>query len=871
MEMHFHFARTLSRVERRTELAKIGRAWRAWREVVRAEGEAELQAMERHYRVAQTVARVVARAHERRLLRAWSLWARLAARRGAAGGPTAAGSMSLSSFPPGLLAATRNPRDTAALAAVGRAYASRPVGATQDGSAPPAGALPPSSSHIAAAVAATERERQAGRSRAVMYTAGAGAVRGLLRRAKARSLSRSWRAWRGATTADAAREARGILGATRIAELFVEARENSTARLLRRRWEKWVGWSTADGARLEREAEAASWAAAEENERSMKTAAAAAADALAAASDRGEDGVLRTRLSPWAHAAAFSKGDEARGDGGSRWPPDTAPCGPESSGGVAVAEEEVKTPNGAAHGSTSNLGAVAPSPASPASAVSLLRSKLRGETSSELSVLPARSGDPRKSPGDNTVAAPLPHRLTVSAPVPVALADGLATPTSPLVPLGFSTANTSDGNRPTPGSGRPWSDRFNYSSSPYSPSQPPAGAGAKSASAAANGSAQPETGTLFPGSRVMDDDLTGSRNSSGSSSSSLVLTASADSVNALRSHAAGGTASPPPLGGGAATANAAAGSPEGSPAAYASDSSPLLGESVLVSSGRTGTYDFGGASIGNGGLTLAFGQDAKDGGTTAGSLPLPGHAHPDSESEGRGTGTETETSVADKSNGGGGTMRTTPESRLSRRSPLSANSASGKTNANGRARFPKSPPYVGGSVGALSLGRGDANGGVPEGGRDSWNGRLQDNEGEVEEEEGEREEEGLAARDTLEMFADSSSEFPSAADGLEQREHEAADVRVGMERSAVGGELARAAEDFVDIMTSVLWRRAFARWAQVSRDAAFRHREATANLKVCVCVETWFRDGVCCWKERERVHQRRRFNFGGRYNLARRM
>ncbi|CAN0313644.1 unnamed protein product, partial [Scytosiphon promiscuus] len=87
MEKHFHLARTLTRVERRT------------------------QVLERHYHVAQTVSRVLARVRERRVSRAWGLWARMAARGGSTGGPTAAArraSGSLSSFPPGLLAAARS-------------------------------------------------------------------------------------------------------------------------------------------------------------------------------------------------------------------------------------------------------------------------------------------------------------------------------------------------------------------------------------------------------------------------------------------------------------------------------------------------------------------------------------------------------------------------------------------------------------------------------------------------------------------------------------------------------------------------------------------------------------------------------------------
>ena len=824
MEMHFHLARTLTRVERRTEVAKMARAWRAWGEVVRAEGEAELQALERHYHVAQTVARVVARVQERRLSRAWSLWARLAAR-GAAGRPAAAArrvSTSLSSFPPGLLAAARNPRDTASLA---RAW---PVGAAarQDeivpaGSGGGGGALS-SSAHNAAVAAATEKKQQARRSQAVMYKAGASAVRGLLRRAEARRLSRSWQVWRGTTTADAAREARGILGATRIAELFDEAKGNHRAQLLRRSWAKWAAWSTAEGGRLEREAEAASWAVAEEKEKERSMKAAAAAEALAAVTGRWEDRALRIRLGTWVRTTKLIT-------------PVTAPYGPPAYPAATMGTEDAKTPQGDARGAT-NLGGLAPSSASPASAVSLLRSKLRGETSPGLSLPPVPSVDPRTSPG---AAAPPPNRLTAYAPVQVSSSGGLETPTSPMFPQGFGDANRPEGNGPTPGSGRAWSDQLNYSSSPFSPSQPPAGTGGRSTSAA-NGRADLQAGTallFLGGSSRMEDDLS-------RSSSSLDLTASAESVNALQSHADGGMASSPP---GGEKANAAAGSPEGSLAAYMSDSSPLLGESVLVS--RGGSYTDGRTDIfgaqgrvsvdSNGGLALHLSAEvAKDGRSAASVVPEAAHAHP-GESEGRGE----RTSFADKG-GAGGTTRMTPESRRSRRSPLALNGG-GRNGPTGGARYPKSPPYVGGSVEALSLGRespprdgreeeerGDGDGGATDGYRYSSNAPPRDHE--------EWEEEDEAAEGVARLEEPLDGEFPSASEGLalqsnarvERYEQETPGALIGVEFSAVGGELARAAEDFVEIMATVLWRRAFARWARVSRDAAFHQKEAETNLKV---------------------------------------
>lgn len=797
MEKHFHLARTLTRVERRTQVAKMGRAWRAWGEVVRTEEQAELQALERHFHVAHTVARVLARARERRLLRAWGFWARLAAR-GAAGRPNVASrgrvSASLPSFPPGLLAAGRSSLGTASNVQ-GRGTNAAALVSTGTASSRS------SSSHTTASVATDQlqlQEQRARRSRAMMYKAGAGAVRGLLRRADARRVFRSWQVWRGATTAHAMREARAILGATRIAELFVEAQENHNARVLHRCWVKWVGWSTTEGRRLEWEAEAASWAVAEEEDKRMK--AAAAAKALTAMTNRWEGRALRARLGSWVDAAKVATvGGGSGRDDGDFWTTETAQHGSMSpSGGELM--EDAKTPHGRARGEKT-LSEMTPSSAAPGSAVSALRRKLRGEGSPGLTALPAPSVETRKSPADSV--AP-PHRLTVSPPLGLTLPGDSITPTSLLDAQGFRSAKKNAGNDPTPpGSGPASSDQFNYSSSLGSPYRPPPGMAGDESASSVTRREQLETGMPFADTDRHGDDLT----------HSLDLTTSGESINALRSYSDGRTVSPPPPVGRATVmvtaSELADGSPEGSLAAYLSDNSPLLGESYLSS--RRGN--------GGGGASDSFDRRALE------RTSPEGRAVTSNAGKGRSVGT----------------TGTTPKGRLSRLSSPSLNNGGSSGGKSGRAKsvsFPKSPPYVGGSVGALSLGRVEEKGAGEEVGGGIEKGHAHPSHS--RQQESATEEKGLAGVG-LEVSeggeeprtAEAGAEFRSKIRPQQYQEEEDDEVRVGLEFPAVGSSvMAHTAEDFVDIMTGVLWRWAFKRWARVTRDAAFHKKAAETNLKV---------------------------------------
>lgn len=812
MEKHFHLARTLTRVERRTQLAKMGRAWRTWGEVVRAEGEAELQRFERHFHVAQTVARVVARAHQRRLSRAWSLWARLAAR----GRPARRGvSASLSSLPLLGAAAARGSHGGASrLARVGVATSPGPGGIV---AAPPSAAVD-SATTEQLRLQQQQQQQQARRSVAVMYEAGAGAVRGLLRRAEARRLSCSWRAWRKATTADATRQARAILGATRIEELFVEAQKNHTARVLRRSWAKWAGWSTEEGGRLEREAEAASWAEAEAE------ADAAAADAAAAAAAAAA-----------VQAAGVTEEGPATGAGGranNLWSTGTVQHESTPPAGTPTTEG-VKTPHGDGRVGE-NPGRVAASASPPGSAVSALRRRLRGETSLELPPA-AATAETSRSPSD---VIPPPGRLAsaTSPPLPRALAGGLETPASLLPPQRFAGAR---GDSTPPGSGQAWSDQLNYSSSPFSPSQPPAAAGVAmpSTSFSLNGRAHPEEAAApFPADRPGED----------LRSNSLDLTASGESFGAPQSRSAVGRALPTTTAD-ATTVGVALASPEGSLAAYMSDSSPLLGESVLMFRGVGGGGGVGGGSEeaissgggggGGGGRVLALfsGEDSNDERPTAETPPPASPARHGDKTTGANGG------FAGVGNGSGVT-RTTPA-----RSPLLAGSGSGgggggggRSGRRGRPRFPKSPPYVGGSVGLLSLSQGSP----------PWD---------VEEEEGrigggaERRHEfspsyGHGHDGGDETRLEDALDDDAVGDGAEifqprdrseqqHQEEPGSEVPIAPGFRAVDGHMTRAAEHFVDIMASIFWRWAFQRWARVARDAAFTQKANETRLKVCMSEE----------------------------------
>ncbi|CAN0314948.1 unnamed protein product, partial [Ectocarpus fasciculatus] len=811
MEKNFHLARTLTRVERRTQLAKMGRAWRAWGEVVRTEGEAELQRFERHFHVAQTVARVVARVHQRRLLRAWSLWARLAAR----GRPARRGvSASLSSLP--LLGAA---------AARGSQGGASRLARVSVAASPGAGGIVAAPS--SAAVDATEQLRlqQARRSVAVMYEAGAGAVRGLLRRAEARRLSRSWRAWRNATTADATRQARAILGATRIEELFVEAQENHTVRVLRRSWEKWVEWSTEEGGRMEREAEAASWATAEAEAEAAAAAARLEEEAEAASWEKAEAEAAAATAAAVQAAGVTEEGPaSAGGRANNLWSTGAAQHESTSPAGTPTTEG-VKTPHGDSRRGQ-NSGWVAASASPPGSAVSALRRRLRGETSLELPPA-AVVAETSRSPGD---VIPPPGRLAsaTSPPLPRALAGGLETP-APLLP--HERSGGARGDSTPPGSGQAWSDQLNYSSSPFSPSsQPPSAAGSAMpfTSFSLNGRAYPEEAAAPFVADGPGEDLR---------SDSLDLTASGESFGAPQSRSAGGTALPTTTAADATTAGVALASPVGSLAAYMSDSSPLLGESVLMLRGVGGGVDggseeaFSGAGGGGRVRELFSVEDSKYESVSAETPAIPAH-HGD-ETSGATTG------FAGVGNGSGVT-RTTPT-----RSPLSAGSGGGgRSGKRGRTRFPKSPPYVGGSVGLLSLSQGS-----PPWDAEEEEGRMG---GRVERRHessplyGRRHDGGGLEQDELvvgvgplgalddDAVSDGGADMYPSHDRSEQQHQEelGSEATVAPGFRAVDGHMTRAAEDFVDIMTSIFWRWAFQRWARVTRDAAFTKKANETRLKV---------------------------------------
>lgn len=282
MEKHFHLARTLTRVERRVQIARVGRTWRAWRDVVRVQGEAELQTLERQFHVAQVLLRVARRAQERRLSRAWGLWARLAAR----GSVKVRGS--LTTLSPGLLAAAHASQTVPARSVLGAA----------DGPAE------------AVAVDEQRAQEQAERSRRVRHRAGAVTIRGLLRRADSRSLARVWQIWRAVTVAEADRKVRLVVGVTRLAKVFEGLAESREVNRLRRFWGMWAGWSAAEGRRLEHIAEANKWLVAEAKARELK--ALRAARVLAIVIDRSEARLVRASLEKWTQAASsVDQGDGA--------------------------------------------------------------------------------------------------------------------------------------------------------------------------------------------------------------------------------------------------------------------------------------------------------------------------------------------------------------------------------------------------------------------------------------------------------------------------------------------------------------------------------------------------------------------------------
>lgn len=347
-EKHFHLARTLTRVERRTQLARVGRAWRAWRELVRTEGEAELQALEKHFHVAQVVSRVVHRAQRRRVVRAWSVWTRLAAR----GARRETGS--LAALPPGLLAAAWNVQ------------------------APTRAAQAVTTADSTAVTVAEQGElEQAERSRRVRHRAGAAAMRGLLRRADSRSLASGWQTWRGVTVAEAGRDARFLVGAMRLTTILGEVVDEHETGRLRQSWGKWVDWSTAEAMRLEQAAEAESWAIAEAEERAMK--AARAGSALASAISRWDACVLRHYFDKWAGVSGARKNQEL------------------VTHVVAFMEQPQNPSVDHTMGGGQALGGKKIAAASPSSGLTALRLKLRGEGSPILPLSPKVPFDVKRS------------------------------------------------------------------------------------------------------------------------------------------------------------------------------------------------------------------------------------------------------------------------------------------------------------------------------------------------------------------------------------------------------------------------------------------------------------------------------------------
>lgn len=364
-EKHARAARALARVERRADLARLGRAWRSWGEFVRLEWEAEVRLLERHFHVAQVVKRVTGRAHMRRLVRAWGLWARLAAR----GRPRVR-------FPVEARARARS-----------AAMQGPPAVPSASGTAGGAGT---SSRGAVADVGQRERAEQ---SRRVRHRAAAVAVRGLVRRADARSLGRSWGAWRAVVEAEAAQEARFVVGATRLATLLAAAVRDHQEDCLRRSWGAWVAWSAEEAERLQQAAEAESWAVAEAKR--GEAVAGAKGEVLTAFVGVWESKLLRWHFLLWNKATASEVHDSRElGSGrldvfqGRRLAADSPGVGASLLEDSNAREEEP----GCNEGETASV--------SPVPGLLELQRKLRGGwgSSPSLPVPPEPSLDPNQSP-----------------------------------------------------------------------------------------------------------------------------------------------------------------------------------------------------------------------------------------------------------------------------------------------------------------------------------------------------------------------------------------------------------------------------------------------------------------------------------------
>lgn len=283
IKKYSHLARTLGRIHRRAELARIGQAWCVWRETVLIESQAEIQAMERTYNIAQTVTRVARRVDKRRLAKAWNNWSRLAAR----GWPRL--SESFPSAPVGFLVAARCSQvPTLALAKADSA-----------------------SSSVTRAEEATEPNK----TRAV-------ALKVILRKAEVRALLCSWRTWKIVTETDSARQSKMILGARRLSGLLPTVQENHNARAVLRCWRTWTEWSMAERTRLE-QAEAASRAHTKAEERNIKVAA--GAEILARVTRLWEMRALHSCLIAWLDTVEISL-HERNGVIGTEVPKDRGEC-----------------------------------------------------------------------------------------------------------------------------------------------------------------------------------------------------------------------------------------------------------------------------------------------------------------------------------------------------------------------------------------------------------------------------------------------------------------------------------------------------------------------------------------------------------------
>lgn len=772
MEKHFHLARTLTRVERRAQQAKVGRSWRAWREVVRADGEAEVQALERHFHVAQTVIRVAHRAQNRRLLRAWGLWARQAAR----GRSHQSGS--ITSFPAGLLAAARTSHAQSLVRA-------RTEYATGGGGI--AGAAPADTK---------QQEEQVKRSRRVSHRGGAVAVRRILRRAETRRLALSWQAWRAATVEDATRQARVILGATRLVQLLAEAEENHDAQAVHRCWGRWAKWSTAEGSRLEQVDEAASWAAAEAEAEKRKMQATAGGFALAAVMGRWEIRVLRSRMATWLCTAGGVGvgGYGVSGDVGVRRSPQRTAEAAASAVAAANTTEGPNTHSDVARGAK-GLGGKTPSSASPSSALTALRRKLLGDASPGFPKRPAvaASAEARRSPGA-AVSRSSRRFMIGTSPLRQALGAEVESP--------VSSRSLGQGHHGADKVGDPttprreqawWGDFSNSSTSPFSPGFPPNSSGPKSTNSDLVSRAEPEEGATPTGAGKQDDDH-----------GSFDLSVSPESTKqVLRLHSAGGTgvdagASSPYFGATVVAPGAAVGSPAGS-LAYMSDS-PLRGENMVQSRSSTNMSGVSGdrSALVVRGLAREWALAEENDTVQSPSFSV----HDVQEAGG-----EVEEGHAFGIVAGNGSGVRTPEDPRLRWSSVSSNGGGGGSGSErskrNSARFAKSPPYVGGSV--LSLV------GSSQGSR-SWDGDL-----EREEKQG----------PMNESFAYRGPEAEAVVMGGVEFGGE----RLELSSEGDGGEMANA-EAFIARIRVVFWRRAFKRWVRVDRDAVYSRRMMDTTRKV---------------------------------------